>query len=125
MVIRECSRVGGRCVDRSRAQRLFSLVSSLTTTYGIVILIAAGVSDPFRWQIITALLALCGQIVGGFIGDFVGRRPLTLIGLAFVAAFDYIAGGIAFTGVKTTQQGTALAAVSIMLAFFCQVAFAG
>ncbi len=112
-------------MDQGLPCALTSLTPSLTTTYGIVILIAAGVSDPFRWQIVTAVLALCGQIVGGVLNDFLGRRPLTLGGLTLVAAFDFIAGGIGFTGIKTAQQGTALAAVSIMLAFFCQVAFAG
>lgn len=97
----------------------------LTTTYGIIILEAAGVANPFRWSIITAILALIGTITGGILNDYVGRRPLTLIALSLVAVFDYIAGGIGFTGIKTTSQGTALAGVSIILAFMCQLAFSG
>lgn len=90
-----------------------------------MILIAAGVADPFRWQILAALLALIGLVAGGFINDYVGRRPLAICGLVAVAAFDFAAGGIAFTGLITPSQGTALAAVSIILAFVCQIAFSG
>jgi MFS family permease len=101
------------------------LTSSLTTTYGVVILIAAGVSDPFRWQILTAVLALVGLIVGGFLNDKVGRRPLAIFGLLLVAGLDFAAGGVSFTGLVTSQQGLALAGISIVIAFACQVAFSG
>jgi small basic protein len=50
---------------------------------------------------------------------------LVLGGLAIVAALDFTAGGIATTGLKTYDQGIGLAAVSIILSFFCQIAFAG
>lgn len=101
------------------------LTNRLTTTYGVVILIAAGVSDPFRWQILTALLALIGLVVGGVLNDKVGRRPLAIGGLILVAILDFAAGGVSFTGLVTSQQGLALAGISIVLAFACQVAFSG
>jgi hypothetical protein len=102
-----------------------SLMISLTTTYGVVILIAAGVSDPFRWQILTALLALIGLVVGGILNDKMGRRPLAIGGLILVAILDFAAGGVSFTGLVTSQQGLALAGISIVIAFACQVAFSG
>jgi MFS family permease len=98
---------------------------SLTTTYGVVILIAAGVSDPFRWQILTAVLALVGLIVGGILNDKIGRRPLAIGGLILVAILDFAAGGVSFTGLVTSQQGLAMAGISIVIAFACQVAFSG
>lgn len=102
-----------------------SLTASLTTTYGVVIIIAAGVSDPFRWQILTAVLALVGLVVGGILNDKIGRRPLAIGGLILVAILDFAAGGVSFTGLVTSQQGLALAGISIVIAFACQVAFSG
>lgn len=102
-----------------------TLTSSLTTTYGVVILIAAVVSDSFRWQILTAVLALVGLIVGGFLNDRLGRRPLAIFGLLLVAGLDSAAGGVSFTGLVTSQHGLALAVISIVIAFACQVAFSG
>lgn len=97
----------------------------LTSTYGVVILQSVGIADPFRWNVLNSVLSFLGLIAGGFIIDRIGRRPLVLGGLAVVAALDFTAGGIATTGLTTYSQGIGLAAVSIILSFFCQIAFAG
>lgn len=58
---------------------------SLTATYGVVILISAGLADPYKWQILAAVLALAGNVIGSYSYDKIGRRPLLVWGLLTIA----------------------------------------
>lgn len=84
----------------------------------------AGLSEPYKWQILTAVLGLIGLCIGSVALDKVGRRPLLIYGFAIIAILDMIAGGIATTGLHTQSLGKALASVSILLSFVVNVVFA-
>ncbi len=95
----------------------------LVGTYSTVILVQSGVADPFKITILIFLLQFLGTVVGPFLIDKVGRRPVALIGFVLLFVIDIIAGALACSGLKTSSEKLGLASLSIIFSFFNSVSF--
>ncbi|KAK9350558.1 general substrate transporter [Lipomyces doorenjongii] len=96
------------------ASSLFSMnqVSGiiLSTTYATIFLEQIGVANPFGLTIAAACCQLAGAIIGPFVVDSAGRRPVALIGMTLLMVIDFIAGGLSFAekGNKSIALGIAI-----------------
>jgi MFS family permease len=95
----------------------------LVGTYSTVILVQSGVADPFKITIIIFLLQFVGTLVGPFLLDKIGRRPVALPGFVLLFLLNVAAGGIACAGLKTPSQRLGLAALCMIFSFVNSVAF--
>lgn len=95
----------------------------LVQTYSTVILVQSGVADPFKITILIFLLQFLGTLVGPFLLDKIGRRPVALVGFLFLFAIDVVCGALACAGLTTKPQKVALAALCIIFAFINAVSF--
>lgn len=95
----------------------------LVGTYSTVILVQSGIGDPFKITILIFLLQFLGTLVGPFLVDKVGRRPVALVGFVCLFIIDIAAGALACAGLKTTSEGLGLASLCIIFAFINSVSF--
>ncbi|KAK9482115.1 general substrate transporter [Lipomyces starkeyi] len=100
------------------ASSLFSMnqVSGiiLSTTYATIFLQQIGVSNPFRLSIAATCCQLAGAIIGPFVVDSAGRRPVALIGMTLLMAIDFIAGGLAFASKNNKSIALGIATLSFI-----------
>jgi MFS family permease len=95
----------------------------LVLVYSTVVLIQSGVANPFQITVIIFLLSLVGGLVGGWLMDTVGRRPVALTGFTILFLLDVAIGGLACGPLSTNSQKIALAALFIIFAFFNSMSF--
>lgn len=95
----------------------------LVGTYSTVILVQSGVADPFKITIIIFLLQFLGTLVGPFLVDRVGRRPVALVGFVLLLFIDIIAGALACAGLKTSPQRLGLASLCMIFGFINSLSF--
>jgi MFS family permease len=95
----------------------------LVLTYSTVILVQSGVADPFKITIIIFLLQFLGTLVGPFLLDKTGRRPVALAGFVVLLAIDIVCGILACAGLQTQSQRIGLAALCIIFSFINAVCF--
>ncbi|KAK9328069.1 general substrate transporter [Lipomyces starkeyi] len=100
------------------ASSLFSMnqVSGiiLSTTYATIFLREIGVGNPFRLIIAATCYQLAGAIIGLFVVDSAGRRPVALIGMTLLMAIDFIAGGLAFASKNNKSIALGIATLSFI-----------
>lgn len=89
----------------------------LVLTYSTVILVQSGVADPFKITIIIFLLQFLGTLIGPFLLDKIGRRPVALAGFVVLFAIDVVCGALACAGLATQSQRIGLAALCIVFSF--------
>ena len=95
----------------------------LVGTYSTVILVQSGVADPFKITIIIFLLQFLGTVIGPFLVDKIGRRPVALVGFVLLFAIDVIAGALACAGLKTSSDRLGFASLCIIFAFINSLSF--
>lgn len=95
----------------------------LIGTYSTVILVQSGVGNPFQMTVVLTCLQFLGTIVGPWLVDAVGRRPVALVGFFILFILNMSAGGIAAAGLTTQSQRLGLAAVFFIFAFFNAASF--
>ena len=95
----------------------------LVGTYSTVILVQSGVADPFKITILIFLLQFLGTLVGPFLVDKTGRRPVALVGFILLFAIDIIAGVLACAGLKTSSEKIGLASLCMIFAFINSLSF--
>lgn len=95
----------------------------LELVYSTVVLIESGVDDPFLITVIIYLLSFLGGLVGGYLMDRIGRRPVALTGFVLLFLLDVAIGGLACGPLSTNPQRFALAALFIIFAFFNSMSF--
>lgn len=95
----------------------------LVSTYSTVILLQSGVDDPFKITIIIFLLQFLGTLIGPFLLDMTGRRPVALVGFVLLLVIDVVCGALACAGLKTEGQRVGLAALCIIFSFINSVCF--
>lgn len=95
----------------------------LVSTYSTVILVQSGVADPFKITIIIFLLQFLGTLIGPFLLDMTGRRPVALIGFVILFIIDIVCGVLACAGLTTQSQKIGLAALCIIFSFINAVCF--
>lgn len=95
----------------------------LSGTYSTVTLVQAGVGNPFQITVIITCLLFLGTLVGPFIVDRVGRRPVALIGFTILLLLNLAAGSLAAVGLTTESQRLGLAGVFIVFSFFNAASF--
>lgn len=95
----------------------------LVLTYATVILVASGVGNAFEITVIISCLQFLGTLIGPFLVDRVGRRPVALIGFSILLTLDLAAGSLGAVGLTTESQRLALAAIFILFGFFNAVSF--
>ncbi|EFY84703.1 hypothetical protein MAC_09255 [Metarhizium acridum CQMa 102] len=89
----------------------------LVLTYSTVILVQSGVADLFKITIIIFLLQFLGTLIGQFLLDKIGRRPVALTGFVVLFAIDIVCGALACVGLATQSQIIGLAALCIIFSF--------
>jgi MFS family permease len=92
----------------------------LDSTYATVILVQSGVADPFKITVLIALLAFAGTLIGPFLVDKVGRRPVAIPGYLLLFLLDVGAGAFACAGLTTTGEQLGLVALCMIFAFLTQ-----
>ncbi|KAF7558987.1 hypothetical protein G7046_g5164 [Stylonectria norvegica] len=95
----------------------------LVGTYSTVILVQSGVGNPFQITVIIACLQFLGTLIGPFLVDKAGRRPVALVGFTLLLILNVAAGSLAAAGLKTQDQRLGLASVFIVFAFVNAVSF--
>lgn len=120
-------------LDRENLQRTLSAGAILSAsqasgqililTYATVILVASGVGNPFQITVIISSLQFLGTVVGPFLVDKAGRRPVALVGFTILLLLNLAAGSLGAAGLTTETQRLALAAVFILFGFFNAVSF--
>lgn len=95
----------------------------LVGTYSTVILVQSGIANPFKITIIIFLLQFLGTMVGPFLVDRAGRRPVALVGFVFLLFIDVIAGALACAGLKSSSQRLGLASLCIIFGFVNSLSF--
>ena len=95
----------------------------LIGTYSTVILVQSGVGNPFQITVILTCLQFLGTVVGPWLVDTVGRRPVALVGFSILFILNMSAGGLAAAGLTTDNQRLGLAAVFIIFGFFNAASF--
>jgi MFS family permease len=95
----------------------------LVLTYATVILVASGVGNAFQITVIISCLQFLGTLIGPFLVDRVGRRPVALIGFSILLTLDLAAGSLGAVGLTSESQRLALAAIFILFGFFNAVSF--
>lgn len=88
-----------------------------------MILVQSGVADPFKITIIIFLLQFLGTLIGPFLLDMTGRRPVALIGFVILFIIDIVCGVLACAGLTTQSQKIGLAALCIIFSFINAVCF--
>ncbi|KXH47369.1 MFS hexose transporter [Colletotrichum simmondsii] len=63
-------------------------------------------ADSFKLQIVQQICSLIGNVMSWYLVDKVGRRPLTVYGLAFLTVILLITGGLALPGTLSFNRGT-------------------
>lgn len=96
---------------------------SLALTYSTVLFVQTGVGNAFLITILVFLLQFLGNMVGPFLSDRLGRRPVALGGIGLLVLLDFSAGGLACGGLKTNPQLLGLAALSCIFAFVNAASF--
>ncbi|PCG99811.1 Major facilitator superfamily domain, general substrate transporter [Penicillium occitanis (nom. inval.)] len=95
----------------------------LVLTYATVILVASGVGNAFQITVIISCLQFLGTLIGPFLVDRVGRRPVALVGFSILLTLDLAAGSLGAVGLTSESQRLALAAIFILFGFFNAVSF--
>ncbi|KIW24878.1 uncharacterized protein PV07_10565 [Cladophialophora immunda] len=95
----------------------------LVLVYSTVVLIQSGVANPFEITVIIFLMSFLGGLVGGYLMDRIGRRPVALTGFVILFLLDVAIGGLACGPLATGSQRIALAALFIVFAFFNSMSF--
>ncbi|OQV06594.1 hypothetical protein CLAIMM_11140 [Cladophialophora immunda] len=104
------------CTSQSSGQILVS-------TYSTVILVQAGVADPFKITVIIYMAQLIGTVIGPPLVDKVGRRPVALYCFTILFLLDVALGGIACAGLTTNPRRLALASLCIIFFFVDALSF--
>ncbi|CAI6088080.1 unnamed protein product [Clonostachys chloroleuca] len=120
-------------LDRENLQRTLSAGAILSAsqvggqililTYATVILVASGVGNPFEITVIISSLQFLGTVIGPFLVDKAGRRPVALVGFTILLLLNLAAGSLGAAGLTSETQRLALAAVFILFGFFNAVSF--
>ncbi|CAH0020335.1 unnamed protein product [Clonostachys rhizophaga] len=120
-------------LDRENLQRTLSAGAILSAsqvggqililTYATVILVASGVGNPFEITVIISSLQFLGTVIGPFLVDKAGRRPVALVGFTILLLLNLAAGSLGAAGLTSETQKLALAAVFILFGFFNAVSF--
>ncbi|KAK9364970.1 general substrate transporter [Lipomyces kononenkoae] len=97
----------------------------LSTTYSTIFLEQIGTSDPFRLTIASACCQLAGAIIGPFVVDSAGRRPVALIGMTLLMVIDFVAGGLACKGTDNKSIALAVAILSFLFNVIWTASFYG
>lgn len=96
----------------------------LVGTFSTVILTQAGVGDAFKVNIFINCLMFVGQIVGPYLVDVLGRRPVALIFLPIIAGLNVTAASLAVAGLEQgSGRSKAIAGVFLCLGFFITVGY--
>lgn len=95
----------------------------LVGTYATVVLVQSGVGNPFQITVIISCLQFLGTVLGPFLVDKAGRRPVALIGFSILFILNMAAGGLGASGLKTESETLALASVFILFGFFNAASF--
>lgn len=95
----------------------------LVGTYATVILVQSGVGNPFQITIIISCTNFLGTLIGPYLVDKVGRRPVALVGFAILLILNLAAGSLAAAGLTTKSRQLGLASVMIIFAFFNSASF--
>ncbi|KEF54741.1 uncharacterized protein A1O9_09183 [Exophiala aquamarina CBS 119918] len=104
----------------------FEQVSGLVMigAFSTVTLTQAGVGDVFKVTIFINCLMFAGQLVGPYLVDTMGRRPVALTFLPIIAGLNMAAASLAMAGLeKNSMRSKAVAGVFICLGFFITVAY--
>ncbi|KAK9371606.1 general substrate transporter [Lipomyces chichibuensis] len=100
------------------ASSLFSMnqVSGiiLSTTYATIFLEEIGAGNPFHLTVAASCCQLAGAMIGPFIVDSAGRRPVALIGMTTLMVIDFIAGGLAFASKNHNSIAVGIAVLSFL-----------
>jgi len=97
---------------------------ALIGAFSTVTLTQAGVGDVFKVTIFINCLMFAGQLVGPYLIDTLGRRPVALIFLPIIAGLNMTAASLAVAGLeKNSLRSKAVAGVFIGLGFFISVAY--
>lgn len=96
---------------------------ALVLTYSTIALVQSGVADPFRITIIITCLIFLGTLIGPFLVDRLGRRPVALVGFSILAILNLAAGSLAAAGLTTKSERLGLAAAFILFGFFNAISF--
>lgn len=95
----------------------------LVGTYATIILVQSGVGNAFQITVIITCLQFLGTLIGPFLVDKVGRRPVALVGFTILFILNVAAGSLAAAGLETENQRLGLASVFIIFAFFNAASF--
>ncbi|KDN43549.1 hypothetical protein K437DRAFT_257444 [Tilletiaria anomala UBC 951] len=96
----------------------------LSTTFSALFLVQLGVAQPFLLNVASSLCQLAGAITAPLFMDRVGRRPLAIYGIAFLALIDFTTGALAFyINNERPQIAMTIAALSFIFNFFWTLSF--
>jgi hypothetical protein len=96
----------------------------LIGAFSTVTLVQAGVGDVFKVNIFINCLMFAGQLVGPYLVDSLGRRPVALTFLPIIAGLNMTAASLGVAGLeKNSGRSKAVAAVFLCLGFFITVAY--
>lgn len=111
--------IGGAYISFEQVSGLI-LIGAFST----VTLTQAGVGDVFKVNIFINCLIFAGQLVGPYLVDTLGRRPVALTFLPIIAGLNMTAASLAVAGLeKNSVRTKAVAGVFICLGFFIAVAY--
>ncbi|CAM1509692.1 Fc.00g000270.m01.CDS01 [Cosmosporella sp. VM-42] len=88
------------------------------TGYATIFLQMVGSSDPFLLVFALNIIALGGSIIGLVLVDIIGRRAMILIALTSIFITDAVIGTLGFADAKNPAVIKAIAAFSLIFAFF-------
>ena len=88
------------------------------TSYATIFLSMVGSENPFLLVFALNIIALGGAIIGLVLVDIIGRRAMALIALSSIFTIDIIIGSLGFADPKHPSVSKAIAAFSLIFAFF-------
>ncbi|KAK9236979.1 general substrate transporter [Lipomyces kononenkoae] len=97
----------------------------LSTTYSTIFLEQIGVNNPFQLTVASACCQLAGALIGPFVVDSAGRRPVALVGMTLLMVIDFVAGGLAFKETSSKSISLAIAILSFIFNVIWTASFYG
>ena len=95
----------------------------LVQTYVTVILVQSGVGNAFEITVVISCLQFLGTVIGPFLVDRAGRRPVALVGFSILLALNVAAGTLGAVGLTTESMRLGLSAIFILFGFFNAASF--
>lgn len=91
--------------------------SLFASAYATIFLSEVGTTNPFLLVFALNILVLGGTVVGLFLIDTIGRRPLMLMSFISLFTIDIIIGGLGFADASNTGVIQAIAAFNLLFGF--------